>query len=214
MRDEFIAVAHLLLRFFFRCRGGAPSRESAAGDTTLCFCCCCCCCLSFAASVPARWQAVGTAAAHDMGVGEREHLKRPACPHGPFCSCCLCFYCCGHHGGLMNGGPVLGRTLVASSLRTLLGIARTSGELCSVHVSTASVTLSENSSTPTCACVSACVTAFTVGGTVCPPPSLGEVTRGRWCTAVRLQQLKKKRKRPPVLWYCDILHRLKWNRCA
>lgn len=43
----------------------------------------------------------------------------------------------------MNGGPVFGRTLVASALRSLLGIARTSGELCSVHVSTAFATLSE-----------------------------------------------------------------------
>lgn len=43
----------------------------------------------------------------------------------------------------MNGGLVFGRTLVTSALRTLLGIARTSGELLSVHVSTASVTLSE-----------------------------------------------------------------------
>lgn len=120
-----------------RCR--AVYREALQRDTTSRFCCR----LQRLSGLPGRlWEPLH--ARHRSCVRAFFDIrKRPACPPGPFCCRCLCFYCCGHHGGLMNGGPVFRRTLVASALRTLLGIARTSGDFCSVHFSTASVTLSE-----------------------------------------------------------------------
>lgn len=44
-----------------------------------------------------------------------EHLKRLVVCLA-FCCRCLCFYCCGLHGGLMNRGPVFSWTVVASLL--------------------------------------------------------------------------------------------------
>lgn len=42
------------------------------------------------------------------------HLKKcPLVHQGPFVAAVYVFHCCGHHGGLMNGGPVFGRTLGA-----------------------------------------------------------------------------------------------------
>lgn len=67
----------------------------------------------------------------------------PACPPGPFCCRCLCFSLLRSPWRSHERRACFRWTLVASALRTLLGIARTSGELCSVHVSTTSVTLSE-----------------------------------------------------------------------
>lgn len=102
--------------------------------------------LAVCVAVPAAWQAVGTAARTTLSAsGEGTSEKCPLVRRGPFVAAVYVFHCCGHHGGLMNGGPVFGQTPAASALRahSPRNSPHVWGSSAASTFSTASVTLSE-----------------------------------------------------------------------